>query len=51
MKLKVLRGGLFLDQVYIGMTVKIKDVIAQSVAKIGENIKVRRFARFELGTD
>jgi elongation factor Ts len=41
-----------LDQVYIrDDKVKIKDVIAQAVAKIGENIKVRRFARFELGTD
>jgi len=41
-----------LDQVYIrDDKAKIKDVIAQAVAKIGENIKVRRFARFELGTD
>jgi len=41
-----------LDQVYIrDDKVKIKDVIAQAVAKIGENIKVRRFARFELGQD
>jgi len=41
-----------LDQVYIrDDKVKVKDVIAQAVAKIGENIKVRRFARFELGTD
>jgi len=41
-----------LDQVYIrDDKVKVKDVIAQAVAKIGENIKVRRFARFELGID
>jgi elongation factor Ts len=41
-----------LDQVYIrDDKAKVKDVIAQAVAKIGENIKVRRFARFELGTD
>lgn len=41
-----------LDQVYIrDDKVKVKDIITQAVAKIGENIKVRRFARFELGTD
>jgi len=27
----------------------IRDVITEVVAKVGENIKVRRFARFELG--
>ena len=27
----------------------IQDVIAQTIAKTGENIKVRRFSRFELG--
>ena len=27
----------------------IKDVIAETIAKTGENIKVRRFTRFELG--
>ena len=39
-----------LEQAYIrdpGMTVK--EVIAQVVAKTGENIRVRRFARFALG--
>ena len=29
----------------------IQDVIAQTIAKTGENIKVRRFSRFELGTN
>ena len=29
----------------------IKDLITEAVAKVGENIKVRRFARFELGMD
>ena len=39
-----------LDQVYIrDDKVKIKDVIAQAVAKIGENIKVGRFTRYEIG--
>lgn len=29
----------------------VRDVITDMVAKVGENIKVRRFARFELGVD
>ena len=29
--------------------IKIKDLIAQSIAKMGENIQVKRFARFVLG--
>lgn len=29
--------------------VKIKDLIAQAVGKIGENIQVKRFVRFQLG--
>ena len=29
----------------------VHDVISETVAKVGENIKVRRFARFELGRD
>ena len=28
---------------------KVQDIIAQSVAKMGENVQVRRFARFVLG--
>jgi elongation factor Ts len=27
----------------------VQEIIAETVAKVGENIKVRRFARFELG--
>jgi len=27
----------------------VKEVIAETIAKVGENIKVRRFVRFELG--
>ena len=30
-------------------TKNIQDIITETVAKIGENIKVRRFCRFELG--
>jgi elongation factor Ts len=28
----------------------INDVITETIAKTGENIKVRRFVRYELGT-
>jgi elongation factor Ts len=27
----------------------IRDIITETIAKVGENIKIRRFARFELG--
>lgn len=30
-------------------TKTVQEIIAETVAKVGENIKVRRFARFELG--
>lgn len=41
-----------LDQPYIREDkLKIRDLIAQAIAKIGENIKVGRFARFEIGQD
>jgi len=37
-------------QPYIKDPVKsIQDIIAETIAKVGENIKVSRFARFELG--
>jgi elongation factor Ts len=29
----------------------VQEVIAETIAKVGENIRVRRFARFELGVD
>jgi elongation factor Ts len=28
---------------------KVKDIVNEAIAKIGENIRVRRFARFQLG--
>ena len=31
-------------------TVTVKDLIVETIAKVGENIKVSRFARFELGS-
>jgi len=41
-----------LDQPYIREDkLKVRDLITQAVAKIGENIKVRRFARLEIGQD
>jgi elongation factor Ts len=30
-------------------SIKIKDLIAEKIAKIGENIQVRRFVRYQLG--
>lgn len=39
-----------LDQFYIrDDKIRIKDLLSSSVAKFGENIKISRFARFELG--
>jgi elongation factor Ts len=32
-------------------TKTVQEVIAETIAKVGENIKVHRFARFELGVD
>ena len=41
-----------LDQPYIrDDKLKIRDLITQLVAKMGENIKIGRFARFEIGQD
>ncbi len=41
-----------LDQVYVkdpDGKLKVKDVVTAAVAKIGENIVIRRFSRFQLG--
>ena len=41
-----------LDQVYIrDDKIKVRDLITRLIAKMGENIKVGRFARFEIGQD
>jgi elongation factor Ts len=41
-----------LDQPFIkDPTRTVQEIIAETIAKVGENIKVRRFARFELGVD
>lgn len=40
----------FLKQEYIrDSQIKIEDLIKEAIAKVGENIKVKRFIRFELG--
>jgi translation elongation factor Ts (EF-Ts) len=39
-----------LDQPFIkDPSMKVKDVLAQLIAKIGENIVIRRFTRYEVG--
>ena len=39
-----------LQQAYIkDPTITVQDIIVQTIAKVGENIKVSRFTRFELG--
>jgi elongation factor Ts len=41
-----------LDQPYIREDkIKVKDLITRLIAKIGENIKIGRFVRFEIGQD
>ena len=41
-----------LDQPYIREDkIKVRDLVTQAVAKIGENIKVRRFVRYEIGQE
>ena len=45
------QAACLLLQPYIRDSSKIvRDVIVETIAKVGENIKVRRFARFELGS-
>jgi elongation factor Ts len=39
-----------LDQLYVrDNEKKVKDLVNEAIAKLGENIKVARFARFQLG--
>jgi len=41
-----------LDQPYIREEkLKVRDLITQAIAKIGENIKIRRFVRYEVGLE
>ena len=49
---KFAEESVLLEQEYIRDPDKqVKDLITEAVAKLGENIVVRRFARFELGAD
>lgn len=49
---KYFQEALLLEQPFIkDPSVTIGDLITQSIAKLGENIKVRRFARLEVGED
>jgi elongation factor Ts len=41
-----------LEQVFVKDTkLKIKDILHSFIAKIGENIVIRRFSRYQLGED
>jgi elongation factor Ts len=41
-----------MEQVFIkDPTVTIKDLVTQKIAKIGENITIRRFTRYQLGME
>ena len=47
---KYIEGICLLEQVYIrDSSVKIQDLIKQTIGTLGENIQVKRFARFALG--
>jgi elongation factor Ts len=47
---KVLREMCLLDQPYIkDQSITVEELIKRSIAKLGENIQVRRFSRFVLG--
>ncbi len=44
------REAVLLEQPFIRDTSRtVQDLVAEAIAKVGENIKVGRFARFELG--
>ncbi|MGE5601783.1 MAG: translation elongation factor Ts [Nitrososphaerales archaeon] len=47
---KYYEENVLLEQPYIkDESMKVKDLITQTIAKLGENIQVRRFARLEVG--
>jgi len=47
---EVLGRNLLLEQEYIrDSSMKIADLLTDSIGKLGENIRIRRFSRFELG--
>lgn len=47
---KYFEENVLLEQPYIkDESLKVKDLVTQTIAKLGENIQVRRFARLEVG--
>jgi len=49
---KFYQESCLLEQVFIkDPTLTIKDLLAQKIAKIGENITIRRFTRYQLGQE
>ena len=47
---KYYQESCLLEQAFIkDPAVSIKDLVAQKIAKIGENINIRRFTRYQLG--
>jgi len=49
---KFYQEACLMEQVFIkDPTVTIKDLVTQKIAKIGENITVRRFTRYQLGME
>ncbi|WP_447976591.1 translation elongation factor Ts [Candidatus Nitrospira bockiana] len=49
---KFYQESCLLEQVFIkDPTVTIKDLLTQKIAKIGENISIRRFTRYQLGLE
>lgn len=49
---KFYQESCLLEQVFIkDPTVTVKDLLAQKIAKIGENITIRRFTRYQLGQE
>lgn len=47
---KYYEENVLLEQPYIkDESLKVKDLVTQTIAKLGENIQVRRFARLEVG--
>jgi len=44
-------GGVLLEQPFRDTEQRVGDLVTEAIATIGENIRVRRFARFALGED
>ena len=43
--------AVFVDQPFVKLPEKsVKDIITEKIAKIGENIQIRRFVRYQLGS-